>query len=202
MRACQNQLSIKTFHKVCSSQDGSVLAIAIFCLFVLSIFGTFALNTADFEMNIASNQQQREQNFNTSEGGVYREGFHVGFAGVSGNWTWFEISDPNTPNQFLLPTGTTPGSQYDPGSDMTQAIPTTFTDTQAQQYEVWPRENLMSDTTDDKYDYSYLVTYLSPGVTPPGYNANKFSAYKFRLNGQRQVVIEIGGMKIGVKNPL
>ena len=182
-----------------NSQQGSILAIAMFCLLILSILGTFALNTSDYEINIAGNQQQWEKNFNTSESGATLEGSHIGYAGVNGLYTWYEIVDPQIYNLALYPATST---DYDPsGSDMPEAgtFPADFN---ANDTDTWPRQNLMSDTSDDTYDYAYLVTYLYPDVPPKGWNATEFSSYKFRINGQRQVIIEMGGQKVGVKNPL
>jgi len=186
---------------ICSrdGQKGSILAIAMFCLLILSILGTFALNTSDYEIKIAGNQQQFEKNFNTSESGAALEGSHIGYAGVNGFYTWYEIADPQIYNHVLYPPTST---DYDPsGSDMpvTGTFPADFN---ADDPDTWPRQNLMSDTSDDIYDYAYLVTYLYPDVPPKGWNATEFSSYKFRINGQRQVIIEMGGQKVGVKNPL
>lgn len=194
---------LKNFHGISfclsGSQQGSILAIAMFCLLVLSVLGTFALNTADYEMNIAANQQRWEENFNLSEGGASKEGSGVGYAGVNNSNPWYEISDPETYNTPLFPSTL---ANYDPsGNDM--PVAGTFpNDFNLAVPDTWPRQNLLSDITDDKYDYSYLVTYLYPDVPPKGTDATKFSSYKFRINGKRQVVIELGGEKIGVKNPL
>lgn len=184
---------------VSGSQNGSILAIAMFCLLLLSILGTFALNTADYEINIAGNQQQWEKNFNIAEGASAMEGSHIGYAGVNGLYPWYEIIDPQIHNLVLNPPTL---SDYDPsGSDM-PASGTFPDDFDADKPDTWPRQNLLSNTNDDDYDYAYLVTYLYPDAAPKGWNATKFSSYKFRINGQRQVIIEMGGQKVGVKNPL
>jgi len=181
------------------NQNGSILAIAMFCLLILSVLGIFALNTSDYEINIAGNQQRWEKNFNTSEGGTTLEGSHIGYAGVNGLFPWYQIVDPESYNTPLYPSTL---ADYDPsGSDM--PVAGTFPDDfNKDNPDYWPRQNLMSDTTDDKYDYAYLVTYLYPDAPPKGTDATKFSSYKFRINGQRQVIIEMGGIKVGVKNPL
>ena len=177
------------------NENGSILVIAALMIMILSLFGTFALNTTDYEINIAANQQRFEQDFNTTEGGAKLEGSKVGYArdGVS---EWYEISDPETFNQFLVP----PNASYDPGSDMTVSIPTTFDSTAADDYQMWPHQNLISDITDDTFDYTYLVTYLYPDTPPKGYDASNFSGYKFRINGEKKIVVEIGGIKVGVKS--
>ncbi|MBT6338865.1 MAG: hypothetical protein HOJ48_06165 [Desulfobacula sp.] len=196
-----NKKKTKPFAHICfiGSQKGSILVIAMFCLLILSILGIFALNTSDYEINIAGNQQLWGKNFNTSESGASLEGSRIGYAGVNGLNTWYEISDPNIYNRALYPSTST---DYDPsGSDMpvTGTFPDDFNSTDN---DTWPRQNLMSDTSDDNFDYAYLVTYLYPDAAPKGWNAIKFSSYKFRINGHRQVIIEMGGQKVGVKNPL
>ena len=55
---------------VSENESGSILAIAMLTLLLLSVLGTFALNTADYEIDIAANQQQFESRFNTAEGGA------------------------------------------------------------------------------------------------------------------------------------
>ena len=40
------------------------------------------------------------------------------------------------------------------------------------------------------------------GKPPKGWDATFFSGYKFRINAQREITIEVGGIKVGVKNPL
>jgi len=179
------------------NEKGSVLVVATLVLFVLSLLGMFALNTTDVEINIAANQQNWEKSFNVSEGGAKLEGTKVGFARTGVN-DWYEISDPGEFNQFLIPPGTTPGSTYDPGSDMTETIPNNFDATDADDYKLWPHQNIMNDPADDIYDYAYLVTYLFPDVPPKGYDATNFAGYKFRINGEKKVVIELGGIKVGV----
>lgn len=191
----------RTMEYICIIRDqkGSIIVIAMFCLLILSILGIFALNTSDYEINIAGNQQQWGKNFNTAESGATLEGSHIGYAGVNGLYTWYEISDPKIYNLALYPTTST---AFDPsGSDM--PVAGTFPDDfNANSNDTWPRQNLMSDTSDDNFDYAYLVTYLYPDAAPKGWNATKFSSYKFRINGHRQVIIEMGGQKVGVKNPL
>ena len=195
-----------------SNENGSILAIAMFCLLILSIFGTFALNTSDYELNIAGNQQRWEKNFNTSEGGTTLEGSHVGYAGVNGLYIWFTIVDPEDHNLVLFPTT---AIDYDPSPSQNDMPDPAFlplldpdpntgkaTWPQPDVPDNWPRQNLVGDINDNDYDYAYLVTYLYPDAAPKGTDATKFSSYKFRINGQRQVIIEMGGIKVGVKNPL
>lgn len=176
-----------------SNQRGYVLIVAMLALCLLSLMGIWALSTSDFEFKIASNLQTLESNFNIAEGAVKQEGAAVGFARAGIN-EWYQISDPETYNQFLLP----PTASYDPGSDIT--ISGTFpADFKLSDYETWPRQNLLQDATDDEHDYAYLVTYLYPDNPPKGYDASMFSGYKFRISSHQKVFIEIGGIKVGVK---
>lgn len=208
-------MNAKNLKQMAINQDGSILAISLFALLVLSVLGTFALNTADFEINIAANQQEWEKNFNVSEGGTTLQGTNVGYAGVtdsvSGNEIapWYEISDPTDLDNPLVPPTV---ANYDPSlSDAATTnddLATGFTipgnkDTIAADPDIWPRNNLTADINDDVFDYSYLVTYLYPqSVAVKGYGATTVDAYHFRLNGRRNVHIEMGGKKIGVKSPL
>ncbi len=181
------------------NEKGSILAIVMFCLLILSILGIFAITTSDYELSIAGNQQRFEENFNTAEGGSGKEGAGVGYAGINGQYTWYMIADPENHNVPLFPSSS---ANYDPsGNDMPIAgnFPNDFN---MLNINTWPRENLLSDIADNVHDYAYLVTYLFPDAAPKGTDATKFSSYKFRINGQRQVVIEMGGIKVGVKNPL
>lgn len=175
------------------NEKGFVLIAGVLVLFLLSVLGIWALNTSDFEVKIASNLQQMNNNFNIAEGAAKREGAGVGFArpGVS---DWYQISDPETFNQLLLP----PSGSYDPGGDIEIAgdFPDDFDQTD---YRTWPRQNLMRNIADDTYDYAYLVTYLFPDVPPKGYDATNFSGYKFKINGRQRMVVEVGGIKVGVK---
>jgi len=182
---------------VLRNEDGSILAVAMLLLMVLTLFGTFALNTTDYEINIAANQQSWEQDFNVSEGSAKLEATKVGYARTGVN-DWYEISEPDVFNQFLIP----PDASYDPGSDLSKSIPTNFDTDDAKDYASWPRQNIIGDINDDTYDYAYLVTYLYPDLPPKGYDSSTFAGYKFRINGEKIVVIEIGGIKVGVKSGL
>ncbi len=179
-----------------ANEKGSMLVVATLVLFILSLLGMFALNTTEFEINIAANQQSFEKNFNASEGSAKLEGSKVGYARTGVN-DWYEISDPGEFNQFLIPLT---DSLYDPGDDMTETIPDPFDDAAADDYKLWPHQNMLDDTGDNVYDYAYLVTYLFPDVPPKGYDSTNFSGYKFRITGEKKAVIEIGGIKVGVKS--
>lgn len=176
-----------------SNQRGYVLIVGMLALCLLSLMGIWALNTSDFEFKIASNLQTRESNLNIAEGAAKQEGAAVGFV-RAGFHEWYQISSPETFNQFLYPSTS---SEYDPGSDIaTGTFPADFKSTD---YGKWPRQNLLQDPTDDQYDYAYLVTYLHPDNPPKGYDASMFSGYKFRITSKQKRVVEIGGIKVGVK---
>jgi hypothetical protein len=197
MRNNQKPFVIRPDQKILTNENGSILLIAMMLLFILSLLGTFALNTTEFEIKIAANQQNWEKDFNISEGSAKLEATKVGYARTGVN-EWYEISDPDTFNQYLVP----PDANFDPGSDMdpTKSIPATFDDAAADDYTLWPRENMIQDPADNLYDYAYLVTYLFPSLPPKGYDSSTFSGYKFRINGERKVIIELGGIKVGVKS--
>ncbi len=182
----------------CNNEKGLALISAVLALLVVTVLGILAINTSVMEIQIAGNQQQWQEDFNMSEGGAEVEATHVGYArpGVGG-FDWYEISDPSIFDQYLLP----PQASYDPYDDMTSTdnFPDDFDNDKADNPNNWPHQNLMQDANDDKYDYAYLVTYLYPDAPPKGYDASTFSGYKFRIDGEKQVVIEVGGIKVGVK---
>jgi hypothetical protein len=178
-----------------NNEKGLALISAILALLVVTVLGIIAINTSIIEVQISGNEQQWEEDFNLGEGGAEVEATHVGYArsGIGG-FSWYEISDPSIFAQSLLP----PQASYDPYNDITTggSFPNDF---DADNPNTWPHQNLMQDANDDKYDYAYLVTYLYPDAPPKGYSANDFSGYKFRINGEKQIVIELGGIKVGVK---
>ena len=183
-----------------NNEQGFILVLSLMALVMVSLLGAWALTTTTFEIKIASNEQVREGNFNVSEGGVHLEAANVGFTPDS--TFWYKISDPSTPDQVLLP----PFIQddYDPGKDM-PSIPTSFDkDIDREVSDKWPRQNLENNFTvnDQTLDYAYLVTYLHPDIPPKGYDASQFSSYKFRLNGEQVITIELGGIKVGVKTAI
>lgn len=178
-------------------QEGFVLIAGMLALFLLSLFGLWALTTSDYETKIASNLQQMEGNFNTSEGAAIMEAGGVGFA-RTGSGEWYMISDPTVFNQALLP----PTADYDPGNDIVEIVGTFPDDFERDDYESWPRQNLLRDNADATHDYMYLATYLYPDTPPPGYDVTQFSGYRFRINGKQKVLVEVGGFKVGVKASL
>jgi hypothetical protein len=177
-----------------SNQKGFVLITGVLVLLLLSLMGLWALSTSDFGVKLSANLQQMNNNFSTAEGAAKREGAGVGFA-RPGASEWYQISDPDTFNQFLLP----PAGSYDPGHDI--EIGGNFPDDFDQaDSKTWPRQNLLRNVADSTHDYAYLVTYLYPDAPPKGYDAGKFSGYKFKINGKRKSIVEIGGIKVGVKS--
>lgn len=160
-------------------QGGYVLIIGMLALCLLSLFGIWALNTSDFEIKTASNQQSIESDLNIADGAAKQVGTEVGYAGTDPTYVFFEITDPDTPDQLLVPSTMNP-SNVDPKDSQT-----------------WPTQYLIPSSNTDSY--AYLVTYLNPDATPKGYNAANFSSYKFRIDAQQKTVVEIGGIKIGVK---
>ena len=148
---------------------------------------------------IAGNEQVYEQKFNIAEAGAYAEAGKIGYSAVP----WYTVNDPNQLKQILVPP---PGStEYDPGSDMTSGnMPAGINDIKPGDATRWPRENLVNNYApgNTEMDYAYLVTYLYPDTPPKGYSANDFSGYKFRINSHRDIDIESGGKKIGMKSSL
>ena len=186
------------------NEQGFVLVFSLMALVMISLLGAWGLRTATVEMKIASNEQRMESYFNVSEGGVYLEGANVGFVPV--NTPWYKIADPSDTDQVLLPPlpPFAPDTRtYDPGNDMDHP-PVAFIDRHRANSANWPRQNLEGNTgaAKDNIDYAYLVTYLHPDMPPKGYDAGEFSGYKFRLNSEHVVTIEVGGLKIGVKSTM
>ncbi len=194
---------LKSRHKglLACDERGSALVACLLVLVVLTTLGILAVQTSVTETKIAANEQRWEEDFNLSEGGAEIEASHVGFA-RGGAFSWYEISDPDNLNQLLVP----PDSDtYDPGDDIvTGSFPDDFltlpSSDQTTDTRYWPRQNLRQDNTDDLFDYAYLVTYLGASEKGlKGYDAGTFAAYQFRINGAKIVAIELGGIKIGVK---
>ncbi|WP_457551911.1 PilX N-terminal domain-containing pilus assembly protein [Desulfobacula sp.] len=190
------------------NDKGFVMILSVLILLILTIIGIFALNSSIFEMQISGNQQQYQEKFNIVEGAVNKEGSGVGYAGVFDSisnqelYPWYEVVDPENHNKILVPQNSV---DFDPsGNDANANFIASFDpdNVDAEDSDTWPCQNLRSDINDNVFDYQYLVTYLYPDTPPKGMDATKFSSYKFKINGQKQMVIEMGGIKVGVKNPL
>jgi len=187
-----------------NNEQGFILILSLIVLTMVSLLGLWALKTATYEMKIAANEQTMESNFNVSEGGTLLESANVGF--VPGNTPWYKIADPSNTDHVLLPPlpPLVPDTTtYDPGNDMGHA-PVAFVNSHRANSANWPRQNLEGDTATamNKVDYAYLVTYLHPDIAPKGYDAGAFSGYKFRLNGEHVITVEVGGLKVGVKSAI
>ncbi len=152
---------------------GFMLVVILVFLSLLSLLGIWALNTSSMEIQIAGNQQRYEENFSVAEGGSNSEATRLGY----NIRPEYNVTDPTRINFDL-----TAGSYNDCST--------------------WPTDNLIPSGTDNKCAYGYFVTYLYPDIPPKGYDADAFSAYKFRIDGEHQVVIEMGGKKIGVKSTM
>ncbi len=202
--------SSKPAPQLYKDEQGFILILSLMALVMVTLLGAWALTTTTFEIKIAGNAQVNESNFNVSEGGAYMEGAKLGYT-TAANFTWFNLTDPSIINQLLLPTVDQP--EFDPGDDIPAAEETAITpaliEANPTNTNLWPRQNLTADlstvitlnanVTDDSSDYAYLVRYLYPDTPPKGYDAGAFSAYKFRINGEQTIVLEVGGLKVGVK---
>lgn len=174
-------------------EAGFVLVAALVVLLALSMFGIWAIRTATFEVDIAGNMQGAEKQFNISEGATIREAVSLSHNNPSdpSYKSFYNVSDTQV-SKLLDPT--TPAA-FDPGGDtaavvggVVQANPAT-----------WPTENLFGNTLDDEFDYRYLSAYLNADTPPKGYDADKFSSYKFRVQGSAPTVIEMGISIVGPK---
>ena len=65
---------MKNCQRLINKEEGFVLVIAMVMLVILSLLGTFALNTTTFELQIAGNDRIREQNFYVAES-AWKPGF-------------------------------------------------------------------------------------------------------------------------------
>ncbi len=142
-------------------------------LVLLVILGISTTTNTNIELQIAGNDKVYKQNFSVAEGGAYIE---AGKVGVSSSP--YQVSDPSNTDQILT---VIPNTAQFIASDIS----------------TWPTSNLNPLT------YNSLVTYLYAATPPKGYDASKFSVYKFKINGANvtggNVAIELGGSKIGVK---
>jgi len=178
------------------NEEGFTLILSLIVLVLLSLMGIWALNTSNIEIGISGNEQRYQENFNIVEGGTYLEASDIGFASSP----YYAITDPSN---FNLKLGPNPSDDdYDPGYDMDATVQenlSTLSAVDVKRPEEWPHQNLLRSTSisDNRFDYSYLVTYLHPDVPPKGYNADSFSSYKFKINGARNTEIEIGGVTVG-----
>ncbi len=155
------------------NEDGFVLVATLVILVLLVVLGISTTTNTNIELKIAGNDKVSKQNFYVAEGGAYIE---AGKVGVSASP--YQVSDPGKSDQILVP-------------------PAFKAVVKAGDLNTWLAFNL------NTLSYRSLVTYLYADTPPKGYDASQFSTYKFRIDGARvtngQVVIELGGDKIGVK---
>ncbi|MFW8602334.1 PilX N-terminal domain-containing pilus assembly protein [Desulfobacterota bacterium M19] len=156
-------------------EDGFILVTALVILLLLVVLGISTTTNTNIELKIAGNDKVDKQNFSMAEGGSYIE---AGKVGVSSSP--YQVSDPGKSDQILT---------VIPAADQAAF--------KADDPDTWPAFSLNS------LSYNSLVTYLYADTPPKGYDASQFSTYKFRIDGAKvtngQVVIELGGNKIGVK---
>ncbi len=181
---------------IIKNEKGYVLVATLLALMAMTATGLWALNTSVFEVDIAANLQQWEEDFNTTEGGTKTEGAKVGYARSDAH-SHYQVTDPEEFDQFLLPLN----EDYDPGEDVTVDgdYPDDFNTDNPNS---WPHANLANDNADNTYDYAYRVTYLFPDKPPKGYDVTKFAGYRFRVNSENKTHVEVGGMKVGVKSSI
>ncbi|MGD9948936.1 MAG: hypothetical protein AB7U29_10710 [Desulfobulbus sp.] len=201
-----------------TAESGFVLVLSLVVLLMLSLFGAWALQTSNFELEVAGGLQQIEKQFNVAEGGANTEAANLGFV----RRTFYQISDPTLYGTILAPNSL---AAFDPGSDDPDAasnMSESDDDLRKSDPQYWPWRNLWPvDDNDDKWlttdalekkqtahndlDYRYLVTYLHTSNPPMGYDATSFSGYKFRIQGntaRTMTIVELGGNKVGVKMAL
>lgn len=193
---------------VLRDESGFALITAIMMLFAATILGLMVMNSSDMEIALSGAQQRYERNLNTTEGAASIETAAVGTgATITRNISGIDYSrsyaviNPAIHDQVLSPRKSH-DALFDPGNDMTA-------DDAAIEYTVdmntlspqWPMDNLLhSDTAADSFlDYHYRTAYLYGTAPPKGYDATKFSGYRFQISAQRAALIELGGSKVGPK---
>ncbi len=156
-------------------EDGFILVTTLIILILLVVLGISTTTNTNIELKIAGNDKVYKQNSSMAEGGSYIE---AGKVGVSSSP--YQVSDPGKSDQILTVIPSSLQAAFKAGDPST-----------------WPPSSLNS------LSYNSLVTYLYADTPPKGYDASQFSTYKFRIDGAKvtngQVVIELGGNKIGVK---
>jgi len=192
---------------VLRDESGFALITAIMMLFAATILGLMVLNSSDMEISLSGAQQRYERNLNTAEGAVGSEATAVGTAAtitrsVSGvdHTRSYAVVDPGSHNQVLSPNASH-DALFDPGGDTTAAGDAEYTVDINTPSDLWSMENLLhSDAATDNFlDYRYRVAYLYGTVPPKGYDATKFSGYRFQISAQRTSLIELGASKVGPK---
>lgn len=156
-------------------EDGFILVTTLVILMLLVVLGISTTTNTNIELKIAGNDKVYKENFSMAEGGSYIE---AGKVGVSSSP--YQVSDPSKSDQILTVIPSSLQAAFKKDNPKT-----------------WPTSTLAP------LSYNSLVTYLYANTPPKGYDASQFSTYKFRIDGavtnNGQVVIELGGNKIGVK---
>ena len=193
-----------------TSESGFALVLSLVVLLMLSLYGAWALQTSNSELSLAGNSQQAETQLNITEGAANREASRLGFNKRS----FYQLPDPSNFNRRLVPTT---DAEFDPGNDtanllggITSGDATTWPWDNLISVRAWddpndPANNVNINGAANRFDYRYLVTYLHSDTPPIGYDANFFTGYKFRIQGNTvlsALAVELGGTKIGVKSAL
>ena len=189
---------------VLSDQQGFALITAIMLLFVAMILGLMVVDSADMEILLSGAQQRYEDSLNTTEGGAGSEAAAIGSGDTidwSGSSRSYAVVNPTIWNQVLSPTNSSV-ALFDPGSDLPAAAPYTVNINTTPN--LWPMDNLLQSaaTADNQYDYQYRGTYLHDENPPKGYDVTELSGYLFKIEAQRDTLIEMGGNKVGPKMSL
>lgn len=168
------------FRNPARNEEGFVLVLSLVLLLLLTLFGVWALTSADFENLVAANAQQAERQFNVAEAANYTEAARLGY---NRRTVYARISKPDVHNQLLVPDG----NEFDPinGKACTKKRDGKCS-ADPQDPSTWPWDNLEGKTGSDRnklLDYRYLVTYLNSDKPPAGYDASRFDSYKFRIQG-------------------
>lgn len=189
--------------KTAGSEEGFVLVLSLVTLLLLTLFGVWALNSADFETKVASYTQQAEQTFQLNEGANYTEGSRV----VNSRRPWvLNITDIHTMKVMVPPENSkSPFNSFDPtgnakadawkemkdlaegGRDDVAAL------RQDPRYWPWSNLNLDAEYPEGKetgklhpLDYRYLVTYLNcdkatKGTDASGGRVGVASSFRYRI---------------------
>ncbi len=182
-------------YNIIKNEGGFVLVMSMVALVTLTLLGVWAMSGSSIELLISGNHQRYEENFQIAEGAVVAQGGDLGF----NRRAWYEISDPNAKGVPLVPNTE---ADFDPGGDKNgNATPmldfnAASVNNQKVNHTLWPTQNLLGNIVNNQYDYTYLTTYLYD-TTPPKGTGEDFAAYKFRVNSNKTLALELGGLKLG-----
>jgi hypothetical protein len=190
--------------KASAGQEGFVLITAIMLLFVTTVLGLMVMQSSNMEIMLSGAQQRYEDSLNVSEGGGGVEASAVG-TGITisrnGGSRSYAVVNPTVRDQVVSPKVSS-SALFDPGGDMALSGPITVTT--GTPPEQWPMDNLLQsdDHANDRYDYHYRVVYLHDDAPPQGFGADRFSGYLFEIGAQQNILVEMGGSKVGPKMSL